>query len=506
MAQGVVTFARGKPGGSFDWVSNDPRTGGLTIGLCRGCRMRCSGPPVGFQGGPLEVELELRRRIGMFGFTGSKFYIAHAVRRPQAEVRPGVLLQRFGSAINAFLYSNPMDSSQSFLIDCGVSPGEELEGEGDIKSRELSEGLRLKWPKIKAVVLSHAHLDHWNLLRLKPRGIPVYCSQLVQQFLEIQARFEPEWRDVMRDVMVVDSKSSFRIWSPPLPEIRAFRVPHSVPEAMGFSFKLGDKKIVHLSEFKVQSLDARDRLSLLCHLRVLGDAGVDLLVLDTINIKTPGFTPSEEPVLENLGNLLYEIPGRVAVTMFGSNLQRVGGLVELASIAGKTCLFVGAGMRKAQELVGYPVLTREAKDLLAWERQLLLISGCQGEINSALVQEAEAARGRSIGLGSDDTLIFSSRAIPGNEDMVRSCIRRFQSRGVRVIVNTGETERLGLSGVEESLVHASGHASQEDVKLALQLLKPKCVIPVPSSNGHAEKLRELAGSDIRVITDSTVTL
>lgn len=135
---------------------------------------------------------------------------------------------------------------------------------------------------------------------------------------------------------------------------------------------------------------------------------------------------------------------------------------------------------------------------------LILIAGCQAEEESALGKEATGEG--SLSLGPGDTLIFSSRAVPGNEERVRNCIQDLQARGARIIVNAGEAERLGLTGVEEALVHASGHASLGDGELALQLLKPKYTIPRPPSLTIVKKLHQMAEGRTKVLYSSTVTL
>lgn len=200
----------------------------------------------------------------------------------------------------------------------------------------IPEEIQENWGRIGAVVISHGHLDHWNLLRFKPAGIPVYCTRLVRNFLEFQARFERELRSILRDVRTFSPGEA--ILGGPL-GLRTFPVPHSVPEALAFQFRLGDKKVVHLGEFKFQGLGWLEKAQLQHHLRKLGEEGVDLLVVDVQNIDNPGFTPSEREALETLGNILYETPGRVIVTCFSSNLERIEGLVKLASILERPVYF-----------------------------------------------------------------------------------------------------------------------------------------------------------------------
>ncbi|PIP23283.1 MAG: hypothetical protein COX90_02165 [Candidatus Nealsonbacteria bacterium CG_4_10_14_0_2_um_filter_38_17] len=467
---------------------------GFHVRLCQGCH-QCSGPPSLFIVGFLNVELELRSSF--FGLR--RFFLAHPVRSgvesqvpaPVVVREPLPTLLAFDS-VNAFIYSNPQDPSQTFLVDCGVGFSEEGNGNGLQLAATIPRLLQINWDLIKAVVLTHPHQDHWNLLKYKPSGIPVYCTPLAREFLEFQAKFDPGIGYVLRNVHVFDPNSAPTISLGSL-ELRTFLVPHSVPESVALSFRLGNKRIVHLGEFKFQGLDPRERVRLENHLRALGEEGVDLAVIDVQNIETPGFTPSESEILESLRDVLARITSpRIFLTCFSSNLERIQGLSLLAFQLNMNFELVGTGMRKAQDLAHLFRSTR----IDFSRRTLYLITGCQVEKGSALWKEIHNAYGfygYSLNIGQRDTLIFSSRAIPGhNESRVRDCIQTFQRRGVRVIVNTGQVERLGLTDVQEALVHTSGHASLGDVKLALQLLKPRYVVPRPPVQSVVEQLRLVA--------------
>ena len=373
----------------------------------------------------------------------------------------------FGSQINGFQY-------ETLLVDCGVGPEEE-----EIFSvpYELREEF---FQRIRSIVITHGHQDHWNLLISKPR-IPVYITRTTARFIAFQIQYQPAIRGVLRDLVLFKPGDTLTIG---LDQIETFPVIHSTPESCGLYFKLRDTRILHLGEFKFQGLEVEEKPQLRKTLQCLGERGVDILVLDAQNIEIPGFTPSERQTLESLAYLIEKIPGRVIITAFGSNLKRVEGLVKIARALKRSIQIKGSGMKNAAKILGIP-----------WREEdpsLILISGCQGEENSALWYAAKGEGG--LDLGPEDTVIFSSRAIPERKDEVRKLVESLLQRGLMVYLNYGEKERLGLKDwgeIKEDFTHTSGHASYEDIKLALELTRPKQVFVRPNEPGVIEKMRQL---------------
>ena len=373
----------------------------------------------------------------------------------------------FGSQINGFQY-------ETLLIDCGVGPEEEIFS----VPYELREEF---FQRIRSIVITHGHQDHWNLLISKPR-IPVYATPTTARFIAFQAQHQPAIGGVLRDLVLFKPGDTLTIG---LDQIETFPVIHSTPESCGLYFKLRDTRILHLGEFKFQGLEVEARLQLKKTLQCLGERGVDVLVLDAQNIETPDFTPSEREVLESLATrLLEKIPGRVIITAFGSNLKRVEGLIKIARALKRSIQIKGSGMKNAAKILGIP-----------WREEdpsLILISGCQGEEGSALWS---ATKGKGdLDLGPEDTVIFSSRAIPGKEEGVKDLVGDLLQREVVVYLNYGEKGRLSLgeiSEIKEGFTHSSGHASYEDVKLALELTRPKQVFVRPNEPGVIEEMRQL---------------
>ena len=359
-----------------------------------------------------------------------------------------MLPKTFGSEINAFLYN-------SLLIDCGIGPEED-----DEKTCLPHELRREFFETIKAVVISHPHLDHWSLLGSKPAGIPVYASPTTFKFLKFQARhYEPEFQEILRET---------RLFVPgqTIMGVETFPTIHSTPDTTAFYIR--EQRTLHLGEFKFSGLEPEDSLRLKHSLYQTGRQGVDVLVLDAQNVETPGWTIGERAVLESLAQLIESIPGRIIIAGFGSNLQRVWGLVKISRALGRPTRFVGSGMKKAAEALNLPVQTGNPS--------LIFISGCQAEEGSALWY---AAKGEGLELRPQDTIIFSSRPIPGKEEKVASLVKDLKKKVGRVVSN------------DECLTHTSGHASQEDIKLALDLVRPKQVFVRPAEPKVLTKMKEI---------------
>lgn len=377
-----------------------------------------------------------------------------------------MLPKTFGSEINAFLYN-------SLLVDCGAGPEEE----GEIL---LPYQLREEFfNTVEAVLITHGHFDHWGLLDSKPRGIPVYSTKPTAQFMEFHAHYELEFHKVLQNLKVFKPG-----WTRLIGKMRVetFPVIHSTPQAAAFYFQVEGQQILHLGEFKFCGSEPQEGLWLKRTLREIGRRGIDLLVFDAQNVETPGWTVSEREVLESLSQLMDQIPGRIIFTGFGSNLQRIRDLVKIARALGRPTQFVGSGMKKAATALRLP-----------WRKKnpsLIFISGCQGEEESALWS---AAKGEELELKPDDAIIFSSRAIPGKEENVKAMVKGLLPQVWKVVLNRGEKVRLGLEDapVLEWLTHSSGHASYEDVKLALELTRPKQIFVRPNEPGVLAKIREL---------------
>lgn len=388
---------------------------------------------------------------------------------------------------NLIRYWDPL-YLQALIIDCGTDP---TSGEEDVRPVTLPEGIF----RNAAIMISHAHADHTLLLTEKPGGVLFYGTEIVHTFLEQEARDFEDRRalgGVLRDMRLFSPGTSIQIGKL---HVDTIPLSHSVPESSAFFFTLGGKNVLHLGEFKFESRNPAFRPAFEARLEQIGPQGLELLVLDVQNIADDCHTPSEQVAIDGIAPLIREARGRVVISLFGSNVERVEALVDIAHSCNRPVSFLGAGMRKAQAVLGLA-----GNPNLEHPRAVIFVSGCQGEENSTLLR-ASIRDHRDLRLRRSDRVILSARAIPGSEERVRNLCRNLLSLNVELIVHEGQCKKLAIQA-REAKTHVSGHASGKDVRLALELLRPKAVLAKPSDPAIQAEFREL----VREILPATTVL
>lgn len=475
-------FQRSIGNGAFDWVAlvdyqgnqvYAPGPGVLVAGLCNGqCQKRACEPPV--ENHSLTIEAMVKLEGPKTSNKGRDYFLAHSINTEQPLRDISEIPLRTTPATNLFLYLRP---EGNFLVDCGAGPEEGRY----IESLEEEENLQLAFSQAGFICISHGHFDHWSLLAKKPEGMPVYATPVAKEFIYFQAMFRPEFEKALQDI---------RVFSPgeeiPGSGIETFPIPHSVPESVGFWFRCGQKKVLHLGEYKFNGLDFASRPALIRRLKEIGRQGVDLLVLDAQNIEAPGFTISEREVVSHLSELLEdtETERRIVISCFGTNFERISQLVAIARAQGRRIVFLGTSMRKAEEAVG------PKKQFGADKPPLLFIAGCQGEPDSTL---AKAVWQRYL-RPDKDLVILSSRAISGNESQAAEMIRNIAEAGFEIVMHDGEKTKLGLvkyGNIRETVTHDSGHASQADAALGISLTNPKMAVVRPRAPSVIQTLKKM---------------
>jgi ribonuclease J len=490
----VLEFWPGRPGRSFSWVSN---YNGLVVGLCNS--LFCCRDKVGadFTGGHLEVDLQHRPP---YGPRHTEFYLAHFVRRVDSSetqkgviqpLIPGGLSESDGAGLTAVCYVD--SSGEALLVDCGLPPGK---NSGELKKlRQL-----LAKPGLCGAVITHGHLDHWNLAS-EIRGVPVFVGALTDEYILRQRELESRQAGASLPQTSFSGpriKRSYELDSPF--EIGGFKihpvsVTHSIPDAAMFLITTpGGKRVLHFGEGKFQGLDWSSKIKLELRLEEIGQQGVDLMYIDNLNAHAPGFTPEETDAVRGVAEVIAHSKGRVIVAMFASNIDRLGTLASVARDFGQATFFEGRSMLFSQEIAfsrGYELM--RGGDSM--NRPVVFVTGCQAEEWSVLDRES---RGRPpLWLRDGDTVIFSSRAIPGNEEKLNSLVGKLVGRGCAVVLHEGEVAKLNLQPHErltEKFVHVSGHASAEDIRLAMKLVRPKRVVPSVYTSPQIEAFREIAAS------------
>lgn len=342
---------------------------------------------------------------------------------------------------------------------------------------------------IRGIIITHGHEDHTGalpyLLSQVP-NVPIYATRLTQGLIEIKLK-EHKMRDAefhtisCEDVLDI---APFRI--------DFFHVSHSIPDGVGLAIRTPLGIVVHTGDFKFDHSPVDGQRTNFAKLADLGREGVLLLLSDSTNAETPGYTPSEQEILKTFEQAFLQAKGRVIVATFASNISRVQQVIDVAARYGRYVAVVGRSMvnnmRMAQDL-GYlhvpadVLLNGDDIRYLPPEKVALVCTGSQGEPTSALVRMA-SRDARAIKLQAGDTVIISATPIPGNEELVNRTINNLF--------------RLGAAVYYDELfdVHVSGHASQEEQKLMLNLLHPKMFVPVHGEYRHLvlhAKMAEQAG-------------
>ena len=367
------------------------------------------------------------------------------------------------------------------IIDCGVLfPGHD-EPAVDLILPDLRH-VENRLDDVEALVLTHAHEDHIGaipfLLRLRA-DIPVVGSKFTLALVKEKCR-EHRIKPVLVEV------SEGRRTTHGVFECEYLAVNHSIPDALAVAIYTGAGTVLHTGDIKFDQLPLDARPTDLPGMSRLGDLGVDLLLVDSTNAELPGVGPSESEIGPTLHRLIRSADGRVIVACFASNVARVQQIIDASVALGRRVAFVGRSMVRnmgiAREL-GFlhvddnDVLEIGAAEMMPPERVVLITTGTQGEVMSALARMSRGEH-RSVTLTSGDLVVLSSSLIPGNEEAVYQVIDSLAKIGARVITNN------------QLRVHVSGHAYAGELLFLYNGVRPRNVMPVHGTWRH---LRANAG-------------
>lgn len=343
--------------------------------------------------------------------------------------------------------------------------------------------------KVKGWVLTHGHEDHIGgipyMIRLLPK-VPMYGAKLTLGLL--RGKFD-EFRIKESDVDLRQVSTDDRVKVSKNFTVDFFQMTHSIPDNSGLVIHTPIGRIVHSGDFKLDYHPADGRTSHLHKLAQAGQDGVLLLISDSTNAERPGYTPSERDVMNAVDDIVARAKGRVIVTTFSSHVHRLQNFVRVAEKYDRRVVMEGRSMVKAatiaQEL-GYlkakdPFASTDTLGDLQDDKLLFLCTGSQGQPMAALSRLASGSH-RKIQLKKGDTVILSSNPIPGNEEDVGRVINQLYERQVDVFYPPMYK------------VHASGHASQEELKLILDLTRPRFFVPWHGEMRHQVNHMRLAES------------
>ncbi len=340
--------------------------------------------------------------------------------------------------------------------------------------------------KVKAILLTHGHEDHVGALPyvLKEISPPIYGSKLTLGIVEGKLK-EHNLSNV--ELNTVRPRDIVEIG--PL-KIEFFRVSHSIPDCMGIAIHTPLGIIFHTGDIKLDQTPVDGQVVDFRKMAELGEKGVLLMFSDSTNAERPGFTQSEKVVGNTFDEIFGKCEGRIILTTFASNVHRIQQAISMADKYGRKVAIVGRSMVnnvKISMQLGYLDIPEgilvEVEEINKYPPEKLVIAttGSQGEPMSALTRMATADH-RWVGIKPGDTVIISATPVPGNEKLVSKTIDLLFKQGAEVIYE------------REAGVHVSGHASQDELKLLINIIKPRYFIPVHGEYRHLVKHAQLAES------------
>ena len=372
------------------------------------------------------------------------------------------------------------------VIDAGLMfPGEEMLGI-DLVIPDISY-LVENQGKIRGIVITHGHEDHIGALPfLLPQiNVPIYATKLTQGLIQVKLKERKVLGEAKLKVVSPGEQVTLGKF-----KIEFFPVCHSIPDAVGLIIQTPVGVVVHSGDFKLDYTPVSGKPTDLSRLAQLGAQGVLLLLSDSTYAELPGYTPSEKVVGESLEHIMANAPGRVIVTTFSSLVSRVQQIIDAAAKYGRRVFIVGRSMsdtvRMALEL-GYldapeGILGRidEIRGM-SHDKIVFITTGSQGEPTSALVRMANRDH-RQVHIHHGDTIVMSATPIPGNEAIVNRTVDSLFKQGAQVLYD------------KVAQVHVHGHGSQEELKLLLNLVKPKFFMPIHGEYRHLSLHGRLAQS------------
>jgi len=371
--------------------------------------------------------------------------------------------------MNLMVYEH---GDEAILVDCGMMFPDAATLGVDVIVPDMTY-LFDNASKIKALFLTHGHEDHIGAVPflVERLPLPVYGMPLALGF--VADKFEEfgiddiELRAVMpRDVIEI---GAFRV--------EALRVTHSIIDALGYAITTPAGTIIHTGDFKIDHTPIDSKPTDLARFAHYGEQGVLLLVSDSTNALVPGHCPSERTVGSALDRLFANAPGRIIVTTFASHIHRVQQIINLAQKFRRKVLLVGRSLVdnvETAERLGYlkfPSNVRTGSADLNPRDTVILTTGTQGEPSSALSRMAIGEH-KQVEIMQGDVVVISARTIPGNERAVAHVIDNLYRRGAEVVHH------------EQPDIHVSGHACQEELKLMLNVTRPKFFIPMHGTLRH----------------------
>jgi ribonuclease J len=382
--------------------------------------------------------------------------------------------------MNAALYGfGPPDRRQWIMVDCGMGFGGE----------EHLPGIDLVYPDLRfiederenllGIFITHAHEDHIGaLVEMWPRlRAPVYATRFAIGLLETRRLSEPGAPKL--ELNEIAPRQPVRLGAF---EVEYIPVAHSIPESNALAIRTRFGLALHTGDWKLDDTPYLGSLTSEADFRALGDEGVLALICDSTNVVRDGKSPSEADVSRGLAELIKDAPHRVAITTFASNVARIRSVAEAARECGREVVVVGRAMDRVIDVAsecgyldGLPEFRPpDTFGYLPRDKVVAILTGSQGEPRAALARIAQDEH-PEIALSAGDRVIFSSRAIPGNEKAIGSIINNLIEQGIEVVTDRNH------------LVHVSGHPRRDELAQMYRWTRPRIAIPAHGEALHLDE-------------------
>ncbi|MBI5305572.1 MAG: ribonuclease J [Chloroflexi bacterium] len=341
--------------------------------------------------------------------------------------------------------------------------------------------------QVRGIVITHGHEDHIGALPyILPRlNVPIYATPLTRGLIEVKLKTHK----LLKDATLHTVQTRDTIDLAPL-TVETFHVSHSVPDGVGLAIHTPLGTVVHSGDFKFDPSPVDGQLTDFAKLAELGGRGVLVLMSDSTNADSPGHTPSEETVAESFTRVFATAEARIIIATFASNISRIQQVIGTAVRFNRHVVVVGRSMQDNVKMATELGYLRVPEGVLIRADQMhkhppneivVVCTGGQGEPTSALTKMANRDH-KQVTLAPGDTVILSATPIPGNEEMINKTLNNLFRAGANVVYH------------ELMNVHVSGHASREEQKLMINLLRPKYFVPLHGEYRHLALHARLAQS------------
>ena len=390
-------------------------------------------------------------------------------------------LNEIGKNMTAYEYGGEI-----IVVDCGMAfPGDDMYGI-DCVIPDVTYLIKNK-SRLRGLFITHGHEDHIGAIPyvLKQVNIPIYCTRLTAGLIKLKL----QEHGLVSSTKLITVESGMTIRAGKF-QVEFIHVNHSIPDSVAFAIHTRMGTVVHTGDFKIDSTPIDGEVIDLARFGELGKQGVLALLADSTNVERPGYTMRERAVGQTFARQFNGCDKRIIVTTFASNVHRIQQVLDAAAACGRKVAVTGRSMENIMKVstdLGYikvpkgTLMELNRLKSLPLKEQVIVTTGSQGEEMSALYRMAFSTH-KQVDVGSGDKVIISASAIPGNEVTVGRVINELFRKGVDVVYDKAD------------LLHVSGHACQEELKIIHALTKPRFFIPVHGEQRMLRLHKKLAQS------------